>query len=60
MKISLWTYGICNNLPARKHRIFGNVQFVLWEAGKQGYKKDYWINFDKSWWGSFKKIKLAQ
>lgn len=48
-----WIAGTCNNLPARKHRRKGNVQFVLWKAGEHGHKEDYWINFDSSWWKTF-------
>ncbi len=51
----IWDYGTCNDRPARKHKIKGNVQFVLWKAGEQGHKKDYWHNFDSSWWVQFKK-----
>ena len=53
--ISVWEYGTCHNRQARKHKLKGNVQFVLWEKGKQGHKKDYWHNFDSSWWVQFKK-----
>jgi hypothetical protein len=52
-KSLFYEYGYCNGLIARKHRINKNVQFILWEAGQQGHKLDYWINFDSSWWGSF-------
>lgn len=50
-----WIYGTCNNKIARKHSIHKNVQFVLWKEGEQGHKKDYWHNFDSSWWNGFKK-----
>lgn len=53
-KKPVWIYGECNTLPARKHRKKGNVQFVLWKAGEQGHKEDFWINFDSSWWRNFK------
>jgi hypothetical protein len=49
-----WVYGTCCGRPARKHVIDGNVQFVLWKAGEQGFKEDHWVNFDSSWWGLFK------
>jgi hypothetical protein len=49
----VWIYGTCHDRPARKHKIYGNVQFVLWKAGEQGHKEDYWHNFDSSWWNSF-------
>jgi hypothetical protein len=50
----MWIYGTCNGKIARKHRIFKNVQFILWKKGEQGHKKDYWINFDSSWFKQFK------
>lgn len=49
-----WIYGTCNNTLARKHRKKGNVQMKLWKAGEQGYKEDYWHDFDSSWWQQFK------
>lgn len=48
-----WIYGTCKDRPARKHRTKGNVQFVLWKAGEQGHKEDYWHNFDPYWWNLF-------
>lgn len=51
----VWEYGTCANKLARKHKLKGNVQFILWKAGEQGHKKDYWHNFDPSWWVQFKK-----
>lgn len=50
---SLWEHGTCNDRPARRHMIHGNVQFVFWEKGEQGHTEDYWHNFDSSWWKSF-------
>lgn len=50
----VWEHGTCNNLPARRNKLHGNVQFVLWKAGEQGHQKDFWINFDRSWWVEFK------
>lgn len=52
-----WIYGTCRDRPARKHRRKGNVQFILWKAGEQGHKEDYWIDFDSSWWDGFTEIK---
>ncbi len=49
----IWEYGICKSVPARRHKIKKNVQFVLWKAGTQGYKEDYWHDFDSSWWDGF-------
>jgi hypothetical protein len=53
-KTECWEYGRCRNRVARRHKIFGNVQFILWEAGKQGHESDFWINFDPTWWDLFK------
>lgn len=50
----IWIYGTCRGRIARKHRRKGNVQFVLWKAGEQGQKEDFWIDFDPSWWHEFK------
>jgi hypothetical protein len=50
----VWEYGTCGEGVARRHRIKGNVQFVIWRAGEQGHDKDCWINFDSSWWSLFK------
>ena len=55
MKNPFWQYGTCRNRVARRHRIKGNVQFVLWKAGEHGHTKDYWYNFDSYWWSHFKK-----
>jgi hypothetical protein len=49
-----YEYGTCNKIPARRHKLKGNVQFVLWKAGEQGHKKDYWHDFDSSWRSYFK------
>ena len=49
-----YTYGFVNNTPARKNNKTGEVQFVIWRAGEQGHKEDYWIRFDSSWWSQFK------
>lgn len=70
--LSIWDYGTCETehiwkgkteksiRPARKHRITGAVQFVLWKVGdKQGdytYTEDFWIDYDSSWWKGFKKF----
>ena len=52
-EFSIWEYGTCNDRPARKHKIKGNVQFILWNKGEQGHSEDFWINFDSSYWDSF-------
>lgn len=54
-----WIYGTCNNMQARKHKIKGNVQFIMFKIGDQkyvdgvGHLKNRWIDFDSSWWGGF-------
>ena len=48
-----WDFGFCGGAEARKHKKHGNVQFVLWKAGEQGHEKDFWHDFDKSWWTLF-------
>lgn len=49
----IWIYGTCHKKLARKHKINKNVQFILWKAGEQGHKQDFWIDFDNSWWYLF-------
>lgn len=55
----LWEYGKVirtNSLPtvARRNKLSGEVQFVLWKKGEQGHKEDYWHKFDNSWYQLFK------
>lgn len=42
---TLWEHGTVNGKTARRHQITGECQFVLWEAGEQGYAEDYWHRF---------------
>lgn len=53
--LNLWEYGVCNNMRARRNRLTGAVQFILWKAGEQGHEKDYWQTFERSWWSLFEK-----
>ena len=53
--ISVWIYGTCHDREARKHKLKGNVQFVLWKKGEHGYKNAFWHNFEHSWWVQFVK-----
>jgi hypothetical protein len=53
MNTLFWIYGTCRGRVARKHRLKGNVQFVLWKAGEQGHKKDFWIDFYPDKWHEF-------
>ncbi len=49
-----WEHGLCRgNIPARRHRVKGNVQFVIWKEGEQGYKEEQWIDFNEYWWNTF-------
>ena len=54
-RYELYEYGTCNKLRARRNRMTGAVQFVLWKAGEQGHDSDFWINFDRSWFKRFTK-----
>jgi len=57
-----WEYGTCTTdfarSKARRHRLTGEVQFVLWRRGqRQGehlYTADYWHAYDRSWWKNFR------
>jgi len=51
---SVYEFGSCGGRVARKDKRDGSVAFVLWKAGEQGHKVDYWHNFDSSWWDGFK------
>ena len=52
-------YGILNQRNARRCKLKGNVQFVLWRKGDQkyvdgiGHTHDVWVDFDSSWWNDF-------
>lgn len=57
---SEWEYGIAgtsvesvNTRTKRKNKLTGEVQFILWEAGEQGHKKDYWHPINPTWWPPF-------
>lgn len=52
-KKPVWEYGTCRDRKARRHNKNGNVQFVLWKAGEQGHKEDWWHDFDSFWWPEF-------
>ena len=65
--IWIWEQGTCdvlgaiskevNTVKARRNRITGHVQFILWKAGEQGYKKDFWYDLHESHWPFFKQTK---
>lgn len=48
-----WEYGMCDKCRARRNQKTGAVQFVLWPAGEQGHRFDFWHNFDRTWWSLF-------
>ena len=58
-----WEHGTCKDRPARRHRMSGEVQFVIWLKGhvlhgryggeNYTYTEDYWVAFDSSWWPLF-------
>lgn len=50
----LYEYGTCAGTKARRNRLTGKVQFVLWKAGEQGHTEDYWIRFGEGWETQFK------
>lgn len=52
----LYEYGELNNLKARRNKITGSVEFLMWEAGQFGRKEDYWTQFESSWWGQLKRM----
>ena len=37
--------GMCNGRVARRIRGTNRVQFILWAAGEQGHKEDFWCDF---------------
>ena len=50
-----WEYGLAGSdlKTARRHRKNGNVQFLIWKPGEQGWPNGKWVNFDSSWWKTF-------
>ena len=52
-----WVYGTIGNITARKHRITGRVEFLLWPAGEQGHKRDYWYPPHEDHWDKFEQTK---
>ena len=61
---SLWEYGTCNGMYARRHKVNKKVQFIIFKKGDQkyvdgiGHTEDNWVNFDSSWWDGFHSHKL--
>lgn len=54
LKRKSYTYGVCgpNRVKARRNNR-GVVEFILWRAGQQGHKEDFWYPMDPSHWPSF-------
>lgn len=52
-KIHWWKYGTCRGVRSRRCRICKEVQFIIWKAGEQGHKKDFWTSFNSYWWDQF-------
>jgi|TARA_R110000765_G_scaffold96266_1_gene181058 hypothetical protein len=56
-----YEYGTCLDRDARRSRLNGNVQYVLWYKGDQkyldgiGHLKDKWVDFSESHWVMFEK-----
>jgi hypothetical protein len=48
-----WEPGTLHDRPARRNRLTGECQFVLWKAGEHHHVTDYWHKFDSSWWPEF-------
>ena len=40
--------------PARLDTKTGRVQFILWKAGEQNHKEDFWYNMGYGWENHFK------
>lgn len=55
----MWEYGKLDGKIARRHRLGGNVQFVMWSEGHMvngfTYPEDWWLNYDSSHWNRFQK-----
>ncbi len=49
----LMVYGTCKGSRARRHRITGTVEFVLWKAGEQGHAEDFWYPMHEDHWPLF-------
>lgn len=57
LRASNYVYGRCNGRLARRHKLSGEVEFILWKKGdRQGdhvYTDNFWCRFDPSWWDQF-------
>lgn len=56
---AIWQYGTCNNLHARRNKVSGVVEFVLWRAGEHGHMVEYWHKFDSTWYDQFEPYDLS-
>lgn len=50
----LYEYGTCAGKKARRNRLTGEVQFLLWKAREQGHTENYWHKFGDGWEKEFK------
>jgi hypothetical protein len=48
-----WEMGSVKGTVARRNRLTGECQFVLWKAGEQGHAQDFWHKFGPGWDMSF-------
>ena len=52
-RIRVWEYGVCRGRRARRCKRTGEVQFILWKAGEQDHREDFWHPFNSYWWNEF-------
>lgn len=51
-----YEYGtISNGMPVRRNKVTHEVEFILWRAGQQGHKQDYWHIVGDGWAYTFTK-----
>lgn len=50
---SQWEMGSVKGTVARRNRLTGECQFVLWKAGEHGHSEDYWHKFGPGWENHF-------
>ena len=52
-----WEYGTVTTphsvRRSRRHRVNGEVQFVLWKSGEQSHEEDFWCAYNPYWWPYF-------
>lgn len=51
---SVWEYGKLNNgVKARRNKLTGKVQLLLWKAGEQGHTEDCYHKVGHGWENTF-------